>query len=215
MINIFFNEEYGYKHWWWEYPGALDDLIEDWNSGYAPFVNFVSKNLPNGERFFDHKPSPGTLTEIPAHWDFNDPFGPGSPMMTGLSGNYTVCRAGQDPQILSCSSMDDFFQAYGEVGVDNPYLRIGEVIYPAPGKLTYAEKQEANKFDWRDHTEDPAWYQAWTQRWKASYACNSTDNAKLVLDLVRGNLAPSVARKIEAHLRACNSCKRELRRLTR
>ncbi len=38
MIKILCNEEHGYKHWYWNYPGTIDELIVDWKVGKIPFL---------------------------------------------------------------------------------------------------------------------------------------------------------------------------------
>ena len=188
MINIFLNEEYGLAHWWWEHPGTLDDLIIDWNTGNAPFLG---------------KPYQGTMTIIPRDSDPDNPF---AAVTAGRRGTYTICRPGEDPEEKTCISMDNFFDATGEVVTDNPYLRIGEDIYPAPWDLLESEEEVADKFNWADWTEDPPYYYQWFENWKTSYDCGQ-DRSVEIKAASEGRLSPQKTDQISNHLSVCQGCK--------
>jgi hypothetical protein len=38
--KVWIVEEYGYRHWVWEHPGTLADVVSDWQNGTCP-VNFM------------------------------------------------------------------------------------------------------------------------------------------------------------------------------
>lgn len=40
MLRIYLDVEYGYKSWYWFYPGTEEELIEDWKNGKAPLYSF-------------------------------------------------------------------------------------------------------------------------------------------------------------------------------
>jgi hypothetical protein len=48
------DEEYGYRHWLWAFPGDDDALAQAWRSGHAP-TNFWDPSVGN---------YPGTMTEV-------------------------------------------------------------------------------------------------------------------------------------------------------
>jgi len=194
MINIFINEEYGYRHLWWEYPGTLDDLVVDWNSGNAPFLG---------------KPYQGTLTELPTEFDPNNPFAGAT---AGRRGTYTLCRPGEEPEEKVCIPMEDFFQASAEVDVQAPYLRIGDEYYPYTGDLLPEEQEVAASFNWADWTEDPAYYYQWFEQWKKNYRCEQDRSAEIE-KWYRGMLSPQKSEQVTAHIEVCGDCKEVFNRL--
>lgn len=194
MINIFINEEYGYAHWWWEYPGTLDDLVVDWNSGNAPFMG---------------KAYQGTLTELPTEFDPNNPFAAAT---AGHKGNYTLCRSGEEPEERACISMEDFFQAFAEVDVESPYLRIGDDYYPMAGDLHHEEQEIADVFNWADWTEDPTYYHQWFEEWKKNYDCGQ-DRSVEIENWYHGKLSPQRSDQMANHLQVCGTCKAVFDRL--
>lgn len=198
MINIFINEEYGYRHFWWEYPGTLDDLVVDWNSGNVPFAEILGRgDIP--------KPYQGTLTELPIDFNSDNPF---AALTAGRRGTYTLCRPGEDPEEKSCVSMEDFFQASMETCCENPHLRIGDEIYPMAGDLLYDEQEIADSFSWADWTEDPAYYRQWFEEWKASYRCGQDRTAEIA-DFYWGKLSPQASEQLASHINACQDCKQQ------
>jgi len=190
MINVFINQEYGYRHVWWEYPGTLDDLVMDWNSGNAPSSG---------------KPYKGTLTELPTDFDPDDPF---AGLTAGRRGTYTVCRPGEDPEEKKCVSMEDFFQASMETCCENPYLRIGDDIYPMAGDLLYDEQEIADSFNWADWSEDPAYYHQWFEEWKTNYRCGQDRTAELE-DFYWGRISPQMSAQVASHIETCQDCKQQ------
>lgn len=185
MLNIFINEEFGFKHYHWEYPGTIDELIMDWKSDYAPWGG---------------KPFQGTLTELPIEYDPENPFGR---CISGTLQYFTNCKTGE---IVQSPRMDDFFQAYMEVEIepDPQYLRINNDYYYRD--LSPEEQEITNKFSWINYTEEPQWYQKWAERWKETYSCNDPENENLIRRYVRGDLSPIEAERAEAHLGGCKSC---------
>jgi hypothetical protein len=188
MINIFLNEESGYRHLWWEYPGTLDDLVMDWNSGNAPFMG---------------KPYQGTLTELPTEFDPDNPF---AATMAGRMGTYTMRRPGEDPEEKACNSMDDFFQAYAEVDVPDSYLRIGDEYFPYTGDLLPEEQEVADNFNWADWTEDPAYYYQWFEDWKSNYRCGQ-DRTDEIEKFYEGRISPQRSTEVANHINVCQDCK--------
>ena len=46
LLIIPVDEEYGYRLWYWVYPGTEAELIKDWNEGKAP-LNFFDPSKGN------------------------------------------------------------------------------------------------------------------------------------------------------------------------
>ena len=53
MIRILIEEEYGYRHWNWLYPGTKEELIDDWKNKKIPFLYH-----------FHHENFSGNLIEV-------------------------------------------------------------------------------------------------------------------------------------------------------
>jgi hypothetical protein len=127
--------------------------------------------------------------------------------MAGLQGSYQVCSQ-EGSKKVDCASMDDFFQAFGEVDVEHPYLRVGDEYFPARGNLRWEEEEAAEEFSWPDWTEEPRWYRDWAKRWKKTYHCNDPINQDRSLRLIEGKLSPYEAEIAQAHLGGCRGCRK-------
>lgn len=188
MLNVFLNEEYGYRHWWWEFPGDIEELIVEWNTGHAPFLG---------------KPYVGTLTELPSQASPDNPF---SSAMAGVSGSYTVHRPGEQTVEFQGNRMQDFFHATAQVDIETPYLQIGDEFFPAPGALTPEEQEVSETFQWADWTEDPEYYHRWFKEWTQSYDCGRTN--KVLIDQLReGMLSPRESEILGSHIEVCIGCR--------
>jgi len=195
MLNIFINEEYGFRHWWWEYPYDVEHLILDWNTGHAPFMR---------------KSFLGTLTELPTEFNPDNPF---TAVVAGREGNYTLCKNGEVSE-KECVSMDDFFDAYIEIAIDDPYLRVGTEYYPMSGDLLPDEEDVTQTFNWADWTEDPTHYYQWFDKWKKQYSCNDPVRATKIKNMYFGELSPQEATQLMSHVEVCQSCQQVYRQLS-
>lgn len=61
VTRILVVEEYGYRHWWWDHPGSIEEVVKDWEAGRGP------------TNFFDPSEGAyaGTMTEIQTEEDLD------------------------------------------------------------------------------------------------------------------------------------------------
>lgn len=45
-VVVIVDEEYGYRHWLWIYPGTKEELIADWKVGKAP-LDYMDPSVKN------------------------------------------------------------------------------------------------------------------------------------------------------------------------